>query len=98
MKGRAMVGRASNPQPSTRWQTDAACQGLDTELFFPGRGEHTAITAAKEICRSCAIRDECLESALAAGEKFGIWGGTSERERRVLRRQRAAASCGREVA
>lgn len=98
MKGRAMIGRASHLQPSTRWQADAACQGLDTELFFPGRGESDTVTAAKEICSSCGVREECLESALATGEKFGIWGGTSERERRVLRRQRAATTCDREVA
>ena len=46
---------------------------------------------AKEVCRGCVVREDCLEYALVQGEKFGIWGGMSERERRRLRRQRALA-------
>ena len=46
---------------------------------------------AKEVCRGCVVREDCLEYALSHGEKFGIWGGMSERERRRLRRQRALA-------
>ena len=46
---------------------------------------------AKEVCRGCVVREDCLEYALANGEKFGIWGGMSERERRRLRRARALA-------
>ncbi|MGH2602021.1 MAG: WhiB family transcriptional regulator, partial [Dehalococcoidia bacterium] len=45
----------------------------------------------KEVCRGCVVRDQCLEYALSHSEKFGIWGGMSERERRRLRRQRALA-------
>ena len=44
---------------------------------------------AKEVCRGCEVRHDCLEFALQNGEKFGIWGGLSERERRRIRRQRA---------
>ena len=44
---------------------------------------------AKEVCRGCIVREDCLEYALLNGEKFGIWGGMSERERRRIRRQRA---------
>ena len=58
--------------------------------FFPERGASTR--EAKEVCRGCVVRGECLEYALANGEKFGIWGGLSERERRRLRRQRAQAT------
>ena len=47
---------------------------------------------AKEVCRGCVVREECLEFALQNGEKFGIWGGLSERERRRIRRQRAQAA------
>ena len=47
------------------------------------------IFAAKEVCRGCEVRHDCLEFALQNGEKFGIWGGLSERERRRIRRQRA---------
>jgi WhiB family transcriptional regulator, redox-sensing transcriptional regulator len=68
----------------------ANCTGVDPELFFPLRGESTA--PAKAACRGCVVREECLEYALANGEKFGIWGGMSERERRRLRRDRKAAS------
>lgn len=68
------------------WQTKANCMGVDPDLFFPERGASTR--EAKEVCRGCVVREECLEYALANGEKFGIWGGLSERERRRLRRAR----------
>lgn len=71
------------------WQNKANCMGVDPELFFPERGASTR--EAKEVCRGCVVRDECLEYALANGEKFGIWGGLSERERRKVRRSRALA-------
>jgi WhiB family redox-sensing transcriptional regulator len=60
---------------------------VDPDLFFPERGASTR--EAKAVCRGCEVRDECLEYALDQGEKFGIWGGLSERERRRVRRQRA---------
>jgi WhiB family redox-sensing transcriptional regulator len=71
------------------WQDEANCLGVDPDLFFPERGASTR--EAKEVCRGCVVREECLEFALANGEKFGIWGGMSERERRRIRRQRAMA-------
>ena len=71
------------------WQDEANCLGVDPDLFFPERGASTR--EAKEVCRGCVVREECLEFALANGEKFGIWGGMSERERRRIRRQRALA-------
>ena len=69
------------------WQFRANCMGVDPELFFPERGSSTR--EAKEVCRGCVVRDDCLDFAIANGEKFGIWGGMSERERRRLRRARA---------
>ena len=69
------------------WQDEANCMGVDPDLFFPERGASTR--EAKEVCRGCVVRVECLEYALANGEKFGIWGGMSERERRRIRRRRA---------
>ncbi len=69
------------------WQSRSNCMGVDPDLFFPERGASTR--EAKEVCRGCVVRDECLEYALENGEKFGIWGGMSERERRRLRRARA---------
>ena len=71
------------------WQDEANCLGVDPDLFFPERGASTR--EAKEVCRGCVVRLDCLEFALVNGEKFGIWGGLSERERRRLRRQRAQA-------
>jgi WhiB family redox-sensing transcriptional regulator len=72
------------------WQDKANCLGVDPDLFFPERGASTR--EAKEVCRGCVVRADCLEYALVNGEKFGIWGGMSERERRRLRRQRAQAA------
>jgi WhiB family transcriptional regulator, redox-sensing transcriptional regulator len=76
---------ATDPDELT-WQEYANCLGVDPDLFFPERGASTR--EAKEVCRGCVVRNECLEYALRHAEKFGIWGGMSERERRRLRRQR----------
>src|SRR5271155_505473 len=69
------------------WQARANCMGVDPDLFFPERGASTR--EAKEVCRGCVVREDCLEFALTNGEKFGIWGGLSERERRRIRRRRS---------
>lgn len=74
------------------WQDLANCLGVDPDLFFPERGASTR--EAKEVCRGCVVREDCLEYALANGEKFGIWGGLSERERRKLRRQQREKGTG----
>ncbi len=70
------------------WQEFANCLGVDSDLFFPERGASTR--EAKDVCRGCVVREECLEFALGNREKFGVWGGLSERERRRIRRQRAS--------
>lgn len=72
------------------WQDYGNCLGVDPDLFFPERGASTR--EAKEVCRGCPVKVDCLEFALVNGEKFGIWGGYSERERRRMRRQRAQAA------
>ncbi|MBM3683144.1 MAG: WhiB family transcriptional regulator [Actinobacteria bacterium] len=72
------------------WQRLANCLGVDPDLFFPERGASTR--EAKEVCRGCVVRESCLEFAITNGEKFGIWGGLSERERRRIRRARAVAA------
>ncbi|KAA9394602.1 WhiB family transcriptional regulator [Kocuria coralli] len=66
------------------WQTDALCAQTDPEAFFPEKGGSTR--DAKRVCEACPVRSECLDYAMAHDEKFGIWGGLSERERRRLRR------------
>ena len=67
------------------WQADALCAQTDPEAFFPEKGGSTR--EAKRICQACAVRDECLEYALEHDERFGIWGGLSDRERRRLKRE-----------
>jgi WhiB family redox-sensing transcriptional regulator len=80
-------------EPEERgWQEGANCLGVDPDLFFPERGASTK--EAKGVCAGCVVRAECLEYALQHGEKFGIWGGMSERERRRIRRERALARRG----
>jgi WhiB family transcriptional regulator, redox-sensing transcriptional regulator len=67
------------------WQERALCAQTDPEAFFPEKGGSTR--EAKRVCLSCDVRGECLEYALANDERFGIWGGLSERERRRLKKQ-----------
>jgi WhiB family redox-sensing transcriptional regulator len=67
------------------WQTDSLCAQTDPEAFFPEKGGSTR--DAKKICGSCEVRAHCLEYALENDERFGIWGGLSERERRKLRKR-----------
>lgn len=81
------MGIIAKPDLDTDWKDDSNCLGVDPDLFFPERGASTR--EAKEVCRGCVVREDCLEYALQNGEKFGIWGGMSERERRRIRRQRA---------
>jgi WhiB family transcriptional regulator, redox-sensing transcriptional regulator len=67
------------------WQERALCAQTDPEAFFPEKGGSTR--EAKKVCAGCEVRAECLEYALANDERFGIWGGLSERERRKLKRR-----------
>ncbi|MSS83846.1 WhiB family transcriptional regulator [Actinomycetaceae bacterium WB03_NA08] len=67
------------------WQQLALCAQTDPEAFFPEKGGSSR--EAKSVCSQCEVRAECLEYALANDERFGIWGGLSERERRRLRRE-----------
>jgi WhiB family redox-sensing transcriptional regulator len=72
------------------WQDYANCRGADADLFFPERGASTR--KAKAICNACEVKEQCLDYAIVNGEKFGIWGGMSERERRRVRRARTVAA------
>ena len=67
------------------WQEQALCAQTDPEAFFPEKGGSTR--EAKRICVGCEVKGECLEYALEQDERFGIWGGLSERERRRLKRR-----------
>jgi WhiB family redox-sensing transcriptional regulator len=66
------------------WQDRALCAQTDPEAFFPEKGGSTR--EAKKVCRTCEVRADCLEYALEHDERFGIWGGLSERERRRIKR------------
>ena len=90
-----MISTGEQPEIDLSWQGQANCVGVDPDIFFPERGASTK--EAKAICAACAVREDCLEYALDNGEKFGIWGGTSERERRRLRRARAAEKRARQA-
>jgi WhiB family redox-sensing transcriptional regulator len=69
------------------WRELALCAETDPDAFFPEKGGSTR--EAKRICSRCSVKTECLEFALGSGERFGIYGGLSERERRKLQRNAA---------
>ena len=78
---------AASPDPEhLNWVDLALCAEVDPEIFFPERGG--SVKAAKSVCRACESRAECLDYALEHDEPWGIWGGMTERERRMLARQR----------
>jgi WhiB family transcriptional regulator, redox-sensing transcriptional regulator len=85
MEGR--VAGADLLGDAPEWQEHSLCSQTDPEAFFPEKGGSTR--EAKRICSRCEVKDECLEYALGHDERFGIWGGLSERERRKLKRRAA---------
>ncbi len=73
------------------WRNEASCKDADPDLFFPIGTTGVAIDqvdAAKRICTTCAVREPCLEFALASNQDAGVWGGLTEDERRTLKRAR----------
>ena len=68
------------------WRQRGACNGLDPAVFYPDSEENAE--EAKGICASCPVRLSCLEHALTMRERDGVWGGTTEKERRRIIRQR----------
>jgi WhiB family transcriptional regulator, redox-sensing transcriptional regulator len=73
----------------TDWRDHAACRGLDPDLFFPvttAGASLAEIEAARRVCQRCPVTTPCLRWALDLGQVSGIWGGTTEEERRALRR------------
>jgi WhiB family transcriptional regulator, redox-sensing transcriptional regulator len=83
--GRGLAGPDEEPPSELEWQERALCAQTDPEAFFPEKGGSTR--EAKRVCLSCEVRVECLEYALANDERFGIWGGLSERERRRVKKR-----------
>lgn len=70
------------------WRKRAACRGIDVDVFYPSTEDDADADEAKVVCSECPVREACLEHALAHREREGIWGGTTERERRRIVRQR----------
>ena len=76
------------------WRRSAACRDTDPDLFFPVGATGQAIDqieAARSVCTLCDVRQACLEFALSTNQESGVWGGTTEDERRKLRKQWLAA-------
>jgi hypothetical protein len=74
------------PWPSIFDDPDRGCSGAPESTFFPGRGAST--NPAKRICKTCPGLDECLEWALQTNQDIGVYGATSARQRRRIRKQR----------
>lgn len=64
------------------WHEDALCAHIGGDWWYPEKGE--SATAAKAICRACPVRAECLDYSLTWRQRFGIWGGATEHDRRDL--------------
>lgn len=79
--------RWEKPATPLEWQDDALCAQTGLDMFFPEKGGTTR--DAKKVCGGCDVREQCLAYALENDEHFGIWGGTSERERRKLKKAAA---------
>lgn len=83
---RGTRGRVKGAEMDIAWRSLGACRGLDPEIFFPETDEQ--VEQALEICLSCDVRVACLEHALTSREKVGVWGGTTDKDRRRIIRQR----------
>ncbi|GGX89440.1 WhiB family transcriptional regulator [Streptomyces minutiscleroticus] len=77
------------------WRQSAACRTVDPELFFPVGSTGPALlqtSEAKAVCRRCPVSEQCLDWALEEKQVVGVWGGTTENERRAIRRRRSSAA------
>lgn len=75
-------------EPDVDWRSEAACSGVDSDIFFPAAEEDLEATAqAKAICETCPVREACLQYALATNQSAGVWGGLDAGERRRMRRR-----------
>jgi WhiB family redox-sensing transcriptional regulator len=78
------------------WQEEAACREYDNLLFFGEEGEpelekQAREARAKTVCQRCPVAEPCLEFAMETNQKYGIWGGLTDKERASLKRRRARA-------
>jgi WhiB family redox-sensing transcriptional regulator len=89
----AITRRAQTPPDhpaEVAWRDLALCAQTDPEIFFPGKGE--SATPAKRVCAACPVQTQCLAAGLARSERFGVWGGATERDRRRLGRSQGVAA------
>lgn len=77
------------------WREQAKCKGMDPDVFHPDLNKPSEIEAIKAICNACPVQHDCAEHAINDGEPFGIWGGLTERERRIARRKRGLSDITR---
>ena len=85
-----LLARVLDSPAELDWQREALCAQVDPDLWFPEKGGSAA--EPKRTCLACSVRTECLDYALANGERHGVWGGKSERERRRLLREAEVAA------
>jgi WhiB family redox-sensing transcriptional regulator len=78
------------PSRDATWRARAACRDLDTAFFFPESDADAEPALA--VCASCPVRDACLEFALTTRQDDGVWGGTTEAQRKRIRRRRSTAA------
>jgi WhiB family redox-sensing transcriptional regulator len=79
-----LIAMMEEPQPSEEeWSARAVCSQTDPEAFYPEKGGSTK--DAKKVCQGCPVQKKCLQWALDHDERYGVWGGLSERERRRLK-------------
>lgn len=81
----------SSPLAPLPWMERAVCASTDPDVWFPTKAlDQQTEAKAKRICHRCPVIDECLEYALESDQRYGIWGGLSEQERRGVARRRRA--------
>jgi WhiB family redox-sensing transcriptional regulator len=74
------------------WRDQAACRGLDPDIFYPVTDDEADAAEAQAVCARCPVREPCGEYALSSREKLGVWGGLTERDRRrIVRHRRKSA-------
>lgn len=85
-----MITIKPDQQVTTEWRALSACKGYDSDLWFPAGETGLAedqIAQAKRVCQGCVVADDCLKYAVVTNQRFGIWGGLTEDERRPVRRR-----------
>ena len=70
--------------PKEGWRATSNCSGMNNEWFFDEENDSASVTTAKAVCEGCPVRESCLSFALVTDERFGVWGGTGEKERWAL--------------